>query len=242
MAQSNQLERAFWNAVEDLGVAARSLSASAREAVGRSFADDAQAEHASIASFNRFSLHLLAVGAPAELVERAQQAALDEVHHARICYAIASQYLGQPLGPAAIDLSGDLLGELTLSAIAAAAVLEGCVGETLAALEAEASREAAVHPALAAAWGIISRDEAAHAELAWTFVGWALHQGSAEVRHAVERSFETALRDVVSASTLTAIVDPLLQASGRLGAHARSELRRRAVRETLEPAVVQLLR
>src|SRR6185437_10769514 len=44
---------------------------------------DALAEHASIASFGRFALELMAVGAPADLVAAAHRAALDEVEHAR---------------------------------------------------------------------------------------------------------------------------------------------------------------
>lgn len=43
----------------------------------------AQQEHASIASFSKFSLELMAVGAPAALLVRAHEAALDEINHAR---------------------------------------------------------------------------------------------------------------------------------------------------------------
>src|SRR5690606_21383764 len=56
-------------------------------------------EHASVASFARFILDLLAVGAPPELVLGAQQALADEVEHARIGYALASLYEGTGVGP-----------------------------------------------------------------------------------------------------------------------------------------------
>ena len=103
-------------------------------------------EHASIASFNRFSLQLLAVGAPPELVEASQRAALDEIEHARIAFALASKYGTTPVGPSSLDLAGDTLGQLDLASVTASTVEEGCVGETLAALEAEAARDAARAP------------------------------------------------------------------------------------------------
>jgi hypothetical protein len=48
-------------------------------------------------------LELLALGAPAELVEKAHVAALDEIEHARICFALASAYGGERYGPGPLD-------------------------------------------------------------------------------------------------------------------------------------------
>ena len=42
------------------------------------------AEHASVASFSRHSLQLLALAAPADLVEASHRAAIDEVAHAKV--------------------------------------------------------------------------------------------------------------------------------------------------------------
>ena len=61
-------------------------------------------EHASIASFARFSLELLRYGAPPELVVGAHRAALDEVAHARLAFALASSWSGRDLGPGAMGL------------------------------------------------------------------------------------------------------------------------------------------
>ncbi|MCA9546694.1 MAG: ferritin-like domain-containing protein, partial [Myxococcales bacterium] len=44
----------------------------------------ALAEHASVASFARFALHLMAVGAPPDLLVATHQAGLDEIEHARL--------------------------------------------------------------------------------------------------------------------------------------------------------------
>jgi hypothetical protein len=237
---ANSAARAFWDGVDEIGLQARALPDHVRLALGRRFAQDAQMEHASIASFNRFSLQLLGVGAPADLVEQAQRAALDEVHHARICFAIAEQYLGQPLGPSPLDLSGDVLGALSLAGVVAATVTEGCVGETLAALEAEASRDLAPARALRCAWSIIAQDEATHAELAWSFVSWALEQSGAGVREAARRAFADAFKTELSSPAQSAISEPSLEAQGVLSAAKRRELRVRAVNETLRPAAASL--
>jgi hypothetical protein len=46
-------------------------------------------EHASVAAFARFTLDLLALGAPADLVQSAQQALGDEIAHAELCFGLA---------------------------------------------------------------------------------------------------------------------------------------------------------
>jgi hypothetical protein len=63
---------------------------------------DALMEHASIASFARFGLQLLALGAPARLVRDAQRAGLDEIRHAEQAFSIASRLAGRVIGPGAL--------------------------------------------------------------------------------------------------------------------------------------------
>ena len=63
-------------------------------------------EHASIAAFARFSLELLAFGAPPDLVEQAQAAMADETRHAKLCFALAGAYAERPIGPGALDMTG----------------------------------------------------------------------------------------------------------------------------------------
>jgi hypothetical protein len=55
-------------------------------------------EHASIASFARFVMDLLSLGAPADLVDGAARALQDEVEHARLCFGIASRLSGRSMG------------------------------------------------------------------------------------------------------------------------------------------------
>lgn len=63
------------------------------DAVVKAWTTAARAEHASVASFARFTLQLLHLGAPADLVADAQQAGLDEVRHARLCFGVAVAWL-----------------------------------------------------------------------------------------------------------------------------------------------------
>lgn len=49
-------------------------------------------EHASVAAFARLSLQLLRFGAPSDLLHDVHQAAMDELSHAEICWAIAQRF------------------------------------------------------------------------------------------------------------------------------------------------------
>ncbi len=147
--------------------------------------DDAALEHASVASFARATLELMAVGAPLALVRDMQQAALDEVKHAELCLEIA-QSLGArdvafgplpALSPRNLDRTG----------LARACLEEACVNETIAAARAhdEATRS---RGRVAEVLRIIANDEERHAALAWRTLRWLVDTGGMSV--------VAALRDV----------------------------------------------
>ena len=71
-----------------------SLSGEARAALEEIWGDAARAEHASVPAFSRLSLTLAALGAPAQLIEGAHRAALDEIEHARLSFGLAGAYAG----------------------------------------------------------------------------------------------------------------------------------------------------
>jgi hypothetical protein len=149
-------------------------------------------EHASIASFSRFSLELLAAGAPPELVVQAQNAALDEIAHARASFTLAAAYQGKPIGPSVFPFAGGAVQVRSdLSALAAAVAWEGCIGETAAAIVASEQLARATDPAVRSVLGQIAADEARHADLAWRTVRWALAEGGAPVRAALAKVFGT---------------------------------------------------
>src|SRR5262249_11520276 len=147
------------------------LTPEERATLAAAYCADGRAEHASVASFARISLELLALGAPAALIAAAHWAAVDEIEHARLCFALASRYAGEPLGPGPLDVEG-ALPRTRIEDAAVAAVVEGCVGETEAAALASAQLAGATDRAVRAALARIAADEADHAALAWSFVGW----------------------------------------------------------------------
>lgn len=67
-----------------------------REALAAGWAEDGLYEHASIASFARFALELLALGAPPSLLEDVHAAMADELHHARLCFGLARRFGARP--------------------------------------------------------------------------------------------------------------------------------------------------
>jgi hypothetical protein len=180
--------RADWRTADGEDVM---LEPGARRAAAQAWTGVALAEHASIASFARFVLELSAFGAPPELLERAVRAQLDELRHARDAFELASRFAGYDVGPGPLAVGGCLAAPSLASSVAAA-VLEGCAGETLAALEAEEALATCEDEAVCAALTRVRREEAEHAELAFRFVAWALER-DARLAAVVERALERAV-------------------------------------------------
>jgi hypothetical protein len=205
--------------------------------IARGWLEDAFAEHASIASFARFTLDLLALGAPSELVLAAQRAGLDEVRHARLCFALAARHSGESRGPGALEMQS-ALDARDLGSFAARTVREGCVGETIAALNVAEQARCATDPALRRALEGVARDEANHAELAWKAVRWAIAQGDASVREAVARAFDEALRPVAATRSRG---EPDLRRHGRLRSVDVAQVKARALVDVVGPCAQALL-
>lgn len=194
---------------------------------------DARLEHASVASFGTFALDLLALGAPRALVEGAHRAALDEIDHARRCFALASRFGGRDVGPGPLPVAGDRSRRpsLSIASVARAALAEGCVGETAAALLAEAMltearRAERPDPEVEATLAIVAEDEARHASLAFAFIAWALDQDPTPVRRAIRDTL--ASLDDVRASLRRAPQDGPKDA--RIDEAARADVAARATR------------
>jgi hypothetical protein len=144
-------------------------------------------EHASVAAFARFTLQLMELGAPAELIEEATRAQSDEIRHARVAFDLASHYGARPVAPGPLDLCGIALGS-SLEDVVTTTIDEGCVGETLAALELAQAAEQVADETLRALLETIAQDEARHAALAWKAVHWIV-QRHPELHGVCEREF-----------------------------------------------------
>lgn len=181
-----------WRTAEE-GPDLSTLRARERALLAAYWTGVAQMEHASVASFARFTLELMEHGAPAELLSDAQQAGLDEVRHALDAFALASAYAGATVAPGPMDLSGVVITGRSLVEVAVACVEEGCIGETLAAVEAAHRLVQTTDPAVARALRRVVEDEGRHAAMAWRALSWLLEVGGEPVREAVEATFSAGL-------------------------------------------------
>ena len=213
-----------------------------RGALASAWAEDARMEHASVAAFARLVLHLMAVAAPAELVAGAQAALADEIEHARLCFSLASAYQGHAQGPGPLPIEGALAGVPTLTELAVAAVVEGCVGETIAASIARVSAEGARDPAVRAALKRIAADESRHAAFSWRLVRWILEVGDSSLRSAVREAFEIALQRPPKPRKQASGVDrECWTAHGRLSSEVEDAVIRETLCEVIEPCSRTLL-
>lgn len=154
---------------DDVGARVEGLDDVAREALAARWTRVALEEHSSVPAFARLSLDLVALGAPASLVAWAHRAALDEVGHARVAFALAARYAGRPVGPSALpaareDVGAETAAE-TLRRVARESLLDGVMGEGAAAITAAREAEREADPAVAAVLRRIAREEADHAAL-----------------------------------------------------------------------------
>jgi hypothetical protein len=211
-----------------------------RAAVARGWLEQALMEHASVAAFARFSLQLLSLGAPAELVSAAAQAQADEIAHARDCFTLARRHGAGAIGPGPLPLAG-ALDEAERSEIVRGTILEGCIGETVAALEAAEACAHCTDPAARDVLQRIAADETRHAQLAWRFVAWALDTGPASLRTEVREAFARELATELPAARERGELEQRLLRHGLMSDDLRSALRARVLREVIAPCADALL-
>ena len=138
---------------------------------------DARTEHASVATFTLLAEDLLCLGAPPELLVACQRAAIDEVHHARIAYAIASFYAGRTLAPAPYVRASREPSEVpSVARLAREALLEGVVGEGACASALASVARDTEDPVLARHLGRLADDEGRHAAFARDLVAYLVER------------------------------------------------------------------
>jgi len=203
---------------------------------------DAQKEHASVPAFARISWLLAAVGAPAELVEGAHRAALEEIDHARRCFALAAGYGGRSHGVepmpellvGGLDVQGDPLERL-----ASEGLTDGCLLEDFNADVAATCAAACEEPSVRGVLARIATEERSHASFSWALLTWLLARGDARIERAVARA-ATDLERVPRPTAVSAAHAPLvaqadsasLRRHGRVPDDIWSTLWRERVAET----------
>lgn len=150
------------------------LGPEAQEGARWLWTQSAFSELASAAAFASIATHLLAAGAPIDLVAAAGDFVADEMVHAELSARVAMA-LG---GAVALDVDLTRLvrppaeGRPLLRA-AELVVRTSCVGEALTVPVLAASRRSTPVPLLRAVLGRILRDETEHAALGPWFLDWA---------------------------------------------------------------------
>ena len=124
-----------------------------------------------------------------------QEASLDEIKHAKMCYGIASAFLGAGTGPGSLDVT-DSLEKMDIEEIVQSVIVEGCIGETLSAIEAHFAAHYAQDGAVKEALEEIAVDETRHGQLAWDTIEWIL-QKQPEIRNFVNDVFEEELEKLI---------------------------------------------
>lgn len=163
--------RADWAAsLPDLG----DLPPDTRAALVAHWSDVAALEHASVASFARHTLELMALGAPPDLLLAVQQASSDEIRHARLAFGVLEALGDGARGPGALPLH-DVDARTSPVDILIGLLVEGCLGETQGAAEAAEAAARATGP-LRDVLAEIAADEARHAALAWRTVRWMIEE------------------------------------------------------------------
>lgn len=228
------LPRADWS--RPPGERLDGLSIDERARVARRWLDAAALEHASIASFARFALELLALGAPSELVRRAHRAALDEIRHAQASWSLARRYGAAPTGPASLAVGSGPVSR-DVERVVRGLVLDGCVGESVAAAEAMLLSALAASDDVRDTLAGIARDELDHAALAFDALDWIERTHGGRAVRAREAAIAEARATLVCAAG-EAPVDPSpMEAHGALGATRAAELRRRVLEEAVRSAL-----
>jgi hypothetical protein len=216
--------------------APEALSQAAERRIAEHWLENALMEHASIAAFARFALELLALGAPAELVEAATSAMADETRHTKLCFELAARYGAADLAPGPLAMGG-AIASFELINVVDRAILEGCFGETGAALEAGWAAEGATDPVVRSALETIAADEARHAALAFRFVAWAAERDARVLPLLERRLREELARPSRPTSARAAAELDTLARHGVLDRATREAARRQALSEIVAPAV-----
>ncbi len=187
------------------------LSPEVRGALARLWMESARGEHASVPAFSRLSLSLVALGAPARLVEAAHRAALEEIEHARLGFSFASAYAGEPVGPGPLPelQRASAVTATSLAALAAESLIDGCLLEGVAAEVARRALFRARDRQVRAALAVIARDEASHAELAWDVVQWCCERGGEGVRRRLTAALGAAPASMTAPRIPEALADVL---------------------------------
>lgn len=167
--------------------------------VASAWRENGKTEHASVAAFARLATELVALGAPAKLVEDAHKDALDEIRHARLCFDLARDLDGQDLEPGAFPAArarpSSFLAGLTrpgaLARLAVESLIDGALNEGTSARAVARLAQRTPEPRVRAVLVAIAGDEGRHARHGHDVLAWCLKEGGFVVEQAVRGALWT---------------------------------------------------
>jgi hypothetical protein len=162
-----------------------------QDEVGLLFGQLAQLERVAVNAFEVIAAELEALGAPADLIARAQEAARDEEEHTLLMRALALKYGVTPGEPVVEDRP--LRG---LWAFALDNATEGCVRETFGVAFARYQEATAQDPEVAAVAAQVAEDEGRHAQLSWDIGAWCEGQLDATQRAMLKQAQREAVESL----------------------------------------------
>lgn len=172
--------------------------------MARYFVRAYHAEASSVGAFLQLRAELAQHSAPADLQARCLQAALEEVHHARMMAKLA--------GEEGCDLPSLDFGEApqrSLLDLALDNAVEGCIYEAFSALKAQYLATHAEDERVLTAMKLIARDETRHAQLAWDIHHHLMSQLSETEQREVQAAQQVALQNVLTQAKADARIGAL---------------------------------
>lgn len=170
------------------------LDNATREALEALWLHDAQKEHASVPAFSRISWLLASVGAPADLLEWSHRAAIEEIEHTQLCFALAQGYSNSGISYTVKAmpelLSGGLdLKEDALLVLANESLADGCQLEDFNADVASACAQVCEERVTRNVLKQIALEERSHAEFSWKLLEWTYQQKPDAIGIAIKKAF-----------------------------------------------------
>jgi len=167
-----------------------------RAPLAQRWRENGRTEHASVAAFARLTLDLVALGAPADLIEAANRDSMDEIRHADLCFSIARALDGRCESPGpfpAAQHAGGLPGpgSLALATLAVSSLVDGALHEGLSARVIARLARRCEEPRIRDALLELAADEGRHSAHGWDVVEWCLAEGGAPVAHALRGALRT---------------------------------------------------
>ncbi|MBZ4398118.1 ferritin-like domain-containing protein [Myxococcus faecalis] len=219
-----------------------------RTVLGEAWMTSARMEHASVPAFAKLSLRLSAMGAPSALLEDCHLAALDEVRHARRCFALARAFSG-------VDWTAGPIPELEQEGVkpmatgseeawarlARGSLLDGCLAEGVASLVAAEGARRAADPVVRETLSVIAEDEARHAELGWEVLDFALERGAGSAEAGLRRALsELDARSTPSLPPIPGVDEDFLARHGLLSQAELGHWTRECIQRTRARALALL--